>query len=97
MRNSGPSTKTLTTVQEAKDLVEREEVVLVGYFEELESLEAMAYIAAADSLSDSSTFGITTDKTVMEGMEADVNTVVLYKKVNIYLQPVDLEMIWSVI
>ena len=81
IRNSGPSTTTLSSLQEAKDIVEREEVVLIGYFESTDSVEAMAYTAAADSLSESTTFGITTDMDVIQGMEADVNTVVLYKKV----------------
>ncbi len=55
--------------------------MIMGYFESTDSTEAGAYSAAADSLSESLTFGITTDKDIITGMEADVNTVVVYKKV----------------
>ena len=82
-RNSGPATTTLETLQEAKDLVEKDQVVIIGYFESTESTEAKAYSAAADSLSDSLTFGITTSKEITEGMEADVDSVVVYKKVSL--------------
>ena len=80
-RNSGPSLATLATLQEAQDQVEKNEVSVIGYFDSLESEEAKAYEAAADSLADAVTFGVSTVKEVMEGMEASANTVVLYKKV----------------
>ena len=55
--------------------------MIVGYFESNSSLEAGAYLAAADSGSESLVFGISTEKEVIDGLEATVNTVVVYKKV----------------
>ena len=71
----------MESLEQVKSLVEAEDVVIVGYFESTESVEAGAYAAAADSLSESLTFGITTDTDIITGMEAEVNTVVVYKKV----------------
>ena len=44
-------------------------------------MEAGAYLAAADSGSESLVFGISTEKEVIDDLEATVNTVVVYKKV----------------
>ena len=74
----------MESLDQVKELVASEEVMIMGYFESTDSTEAGAYSAAADSLSESLTFGITTDKDIITGMEADVNTVVVYKKVSWY-------------
>lgn len=79
-RNTGPAATNLETVEEAKEFIDKEDVVIVGYFESNSSLEAGAYLAAADSGSESLVFGISTEKEVIDGLEATVNTVVVYKK-----------------
>ena len=79
-RQSGPPTTSLDTVDAAKEFSDQADVVIIGYFEDLESEEAQAYITAADTVEESIPFGITNIKEVMEGMEA-TNTIVMYKKV----------------
>lgn len=92
IKNSGPSTTTLETSEEIKALIEKQDVTIFGYFETLESEEAGAYKAAADSLSDSLTFGLTTNSQAIEDMKADVNSVIVYKKVIYYIV---MEITWS--
>ena len=54
---------------------------MIGFFEDKDSEEAKAFIAAADSYDDLP-FGITSVKEVAEALEAQMNTVVVFKKVN---------------
>ncbi len=51
---------------------------MIGFFESTESDDAAAYIAAADS-QDSINFGIVTSKDVAEGLEATMDSIVLFK------------------
>ncbi len=51
---------------------------MIGFFESEESENAQAYIAAADS-QDAINFGIVTSKDVAEGLEATMDSIVLFK------------------
>ena len=48
-KHSGPPAKTLTTADEAKALTEEKDVVVIGFFKDLESAGAKEFIKAAES------------------------------------------------
>lgn len=80
LKRTGPPATDLTEVEQAKTFSEGGEVVVIGFFEDKESEEAKAFITAADSY-DEVPFGITSVKEVAEALEAQMNTVVVFKKV----------------
>lgn len=80
LKRTGPPAVDLTEVDKAKKFSEDSEVVVIGFFEDKESAEAKAFITAADSYDDLP-FGITSVKEVAEALEAQMNTVVIFKKV----------------
>ena len=67
-------------MEEAKAFVEKEDVVVVGFFESAESDAAKAYISAADT-QDTIYFGISTSKEVAEALETTQDSIVVFKKV----------------
>lgn len=78
-KRTGPPAQLLKTIEEAKDFSEKDDVVIIGYFEDENSDKAKAYTSAADS-QDTLYFGIVTSKEVAEGMEATMDSIVVYKK-----------------
>lgn len=80
MKRTGPPATDLTEVDQAKKFSEASDVVVIGFFEDKESAEAKAFITTADSYDDLP-FGITSVKEVAEALEAQMNTVVVFKKV----------------
>jgi protein disulfide-isomerase A1 len=73
-KKSGPAAKTVTSVEEIKDLKEANEVVVVGYLAD----EAEAFLGAANELDDI-VFAVAKDAALKEAMEASAD-VMLYKK-----------------
>ena len=67
-------------MEEAKAFVEKEDVVVVGFFESAESDAAKEYISAADT-QDTIYFGISTSKEVAEALETTQDSIVVFKKV----------------
>ena len=82
LKRTGPSATDLTEADQAKTFADSNEVVVIGFFEDKESTEAKALLAAADSYDDLP-FGITSSKDVAEALEAQMNTIVVFKKVGI--------------
>ena len=80
LKRTGPPATDLTEADQAKKFSEGSDVVVIGLFEDKESEQAKAFIAAADSYDDLP-FGITSVKEVAEALEAEMNTVVVFKKV----------------
>lgn len=78
-KRTGPPATDLTEADQAKKFSEGSDVVVIGLFEDKESEQAKAFIAAADSYDDLP-FGITSVKEVAEALEAEMNTVVVFKK-----------------
>ena len=78
-KRTGPPAETLATADAAKEFTKKDEVVVVGFFEDAESDNAKAYMNAADS-QDTIYFGIVTDKEVAESLEASFDTVVVFKE-----------------
>ena len=80
LKRTGPPATELTEVEQAKKFSEGGDVVVIGFFEDKESEEAKAFITAADNYDDLP-FGITSVKEVAEALEAQMNTIVVFKKV----------------
>jgi len=79
LKKTGPPAQTLATVEEAKKFTETNvPVSIVGFFSDVESAEAKAYLDAAIELDDYA-FGLVTDKDVMAGLEVTKDGVVLFK------------------
>lgn len=78
-KRTGPPAVTLDSVDACKKFIDSNEVAVIGYFEDEKSEKATTYINTAD-VDDSLSYGIVTSKEVTEGMEATVDSVVVYKK-----------------
>lgn len=80
LKKTGPPAKEITTVQEAKDLIDSAPVVVVGFFKDRESDNAKNFLAVASELNDQ-VFGITSSEEVYKEYEAKCGSVSLFKKV----------------
>jgi len=80
-KKSGPAARDLATKEAAVAFVEANKVVVIGFFTDLESTEALAFNTAAD-LDENAKYGITTIEEVFEVYEVTDKTpaVVLFKK-----------------
>ena len=79
-KKTGPPADALSTTEDANAFVEKNEVAVIGFFEDAESEAAKAFTAAAYSVDTS--FGITTSKEVAEALETTLDSIVLFKKVS---------------
>ncbi|UYV77045.1 Pdi [Cordylochernes scorpioides] len=78
-KKTGPPAKDINSVDEAKELIDSGEVVIMGYFKNKESDKAKIYLEiAADN--DEFPFGITSEDNVLNEHEAKDGHVILYKK-----------------
>lgn len=78
IKRTGPPADALDTTEAAKAFIEKDDVVVIGFFEDTESDKAKAYINAADT-QDTIYFGIVTSKEVADSLEADLETIVVFK------------------
>lgn len=78
-KRMGPAAEALETAEAAKEFSEKDDVVVIGFFEDVESDNAKAYINAADT-QETIYFGIVTSKEVAESLEATMDSVVVFKK-----------------
>lgn len=78
-KKTGPPAIDLTDVEAAKKFSEKEEVVLIGFFKDVESKNALSYIAVAEN-QDSLAFGITSNQEVADALEATFDSIVLFKQ-----------------
>ncbi|XP_003382810.1 PREDICTED: protein disulfide-isomerase 2-like [Amphimedon queenslandica] len=79
-KSTGPVVTELATAAEIKAFNDKADVSIVGYFPSNETDEAKAYISAADSGIEGLNFALCINPETTKEMEAEVNTVVLYKK-----------------
>lgn len=79
LKKTGPPAEALDTVEAAKEFSEKDDVIVIGFFEDAESDKAKAYINAADT-QESIYFGIVTQKEVAESLEASFDSIVVFKK-----------------
>ncbi|XP_037102391.1 protein disulfide-isomerase [Syngnathus acus] len=78
-KRTGPSVTTLADVTAAQALIADHEVVVIGFFKNLESAGAVAFKKAAEAVEDIP-FGITSDDAVFTKFEVSQDGVVLFKK-----------------
>ena len=78
-RRTGPPAEPLETAEEAKTFSEKDDVVVIGFFEDASSDKATAFTNAADT-QDTIYFGIVTSKEVAESLDATMDSVVVFKK-----------------
>jgi protein disulfide-isomerase A1 len=79
LKKTGPPAIELTDVEAAKKFSEKDEVVLIAFFEDLESKGALAFKAVAD-IQDSLAFGTTSSKEVAEALGCSLDSIVLFKQ-----------------
>lgn len=78
-KRTGPAADSLDTVEAAKAFTEKDDVVVIGFFEDAESDNARAYLNAADT-QDTIYFGIVTSKDVADSLEATFDSIVVFKQ-----------------
>ncbi|XP_077291192.1 protein disulfide isomerase [Arctopsyche grandis] len=78
-KKTGPPAKELTSVKEAKELIDSAPVVVVGFFKDRESDNAKNFLAVAAELNDQ-IFGITSSEDIYKEYEAQCGSVTLFKK-----------------
>jgi len=77
-KKSGPSAKTLTTVESALAFIAADSVAVVGFFDSVDSPVAKIFLTVADSLDDY-VFGITDSQDVKTKYNVPANTIVVFK------------------
>ena len=78
-KKTGPPVKNLTTGEEATSFRESAPVVVVGFFEDLESSAAKTFLEVAEE-NDEHPFAIVTNKEVYKTLGAEKDGIVLFKK-----------------
>ena len=81
LKKTGPPAIELTDVEAAKKFSEKDEVVLIAFFEDLESKGALAFKAVAE-IQDSLAFGITSSQEAAEALGCSLDSIVLFKQVS---------------
>ncbi|XP_017862376.1 PREDICTED: protein disulfide-isomerase [Drosophila arizonae] len=77
-KKTGPPAKDLTSVADAEQFLQDNEIAIIGFFKDVESAEAKVFTKAANAL-DSFVFGITSNADVIAKYEAKDNGVILFK------------------
>jgi len=78
-KKTGPPAKTIDSVDTAKAFIEENEIAVIGFFKDLESEDAKAFLGAAGSMDDYP-FGITTVSEVIDEYKVKESGIVLFKK-----------------
>uniref|UniRef100_A0A8C8H3S5 protein disulfide-isomerase n=1 Tax=Oncorhynchus tshawytscha TaxID=74940 RepID=A0A8C8H3S5_ONCTS len=78
-KRTGPAASTLGEVAEAESMIADNEVAVIGFFKDVESEGAKAFLNAAEAIDDVP-FGITSNDAVYSKFEVSKDGVVLFKK-----------------
>ena len=79
-KKSGPVAVTLSSSDDAKELIDDEDVVVIGFFQDLEGFKAKNFLEAADSLDDYGyKFCITTDADILAAYDIKEDGIVVFK------------------
>lgn len=79
LKKSGPAVKEVSTVDEAKALIDSQNVAIMGFFKDQESEKAKMYLEVGNSVDDH-VFGITSNDEVFSEYGVEDGKVVLFKK-----------------
>ncbi|XP_045464701.1 protein disulfide-isomerase [Harmonia axyridis] len=79
LKKTGPPAKDLKTVEEAKELIENNNVVIVGFFKDASVAKAKAFLDVAAQIDDHQ-FGITSENALYEEYGLDHDSILLFKK-----------------
>lgn len=83
-KKTGPPAKTLSSPEAAQAFIDSSEVVVVGFFPDVESAEAKAFTEAAAGY-DELQFGSASDAAILEAHNVQGSAVVVFKKVKEWL------------
>jgi len=78
-KKTGPPAAVVDSVDDAKKMIEKADVVVVGFFMDVDSEAAKAFISVADD-KDDVPFGITSSKEVFDEYKVEKDGIVLFKK-----------------
>lgn len=78
-KKTGPPAKTLTSVSDAKALIEKEDVVVLGFFQDLESADAQAFTKVASKIDDIP-FAFTSNGDIFKEHGLEKDGIILFKK-----------------
>lgn len=78
-KKSGPPATEVSSVADAKELVESNNVLVIGFFKDLESEDAKKFTSLA-ALIDQQPFAITSNEEVFKEYSAECGNVILFKK-----------------
>lgn len=93
-KKTGPAAKDLKSVEEAKELIDSNNVVIIGFFKDQSSDSAKQFLAAASDIDDHP-FGITSDEAIFKEYEAECGSIILFKKVIfLYLHIYNTKITW---
>jgi protein disulfide-isomerase A1 len=79
VKKTGPPAQELKTVEETKAFIEKDKVVVIGFFKDQTSEHAKIFLEAAASIDDQP-FAITSDDTVFAEHGAECGNIILFKK-----------------
>jgi len=95
-KKTGPPALTFTDVDAANKFIEDNKVAVIGFFKNVESDEAKAFLEVAAALDDFK-FGIVSDEAVIKALEASDASIVLFKdfdeKKNVFEDKFEVEVI----
>jgi len=77
-RKSGPAAETLANVEDAKTFIESNGAAIIGFYKDLESADAKAFLSAAENLSEFP-FAIISEASAFEEYKQDESGMVLFK------------------
>ena len=77
-KKTGPPAVTLANEAAAEEFIASKDVTVVGFFKDVESADAKAFLAAAGTMDDHP-FAITSDDSVIKKLEAEDGKIVLFK------------------
>lgn len=80
LKKTGPPAKEVKTVEEAKDLIENNNVVIIGFFKDQSTAKAKAFLEVAASVDDHP-FAITSEDALYEEYGVKCGSILLFKKV----------------
>merc|ERR1719228_515911 len=77
-KKTGPAAKTLENIEDAKAFIEANDIAVIGFFKDLESSDAKAFLGAAGNM-DGYPFAISSEAGVLEEYKVEGSGIVLFK------------------